>query len=42
MELDDAQRAIAAAKAKADEMGLPMCIAVMNEYAYLIALRPHR
>ena len=37
MELEDAQRAIAAAKAKADEMGLPMCIAVMNEYAYLIA-----
>ena len=37
MELEDAQRAIAAAKAKADEMGLPMCIAVMNEHAYLIA-----
>jgi len=37
MELEDAQRAIAAAKARADEMGLPMCIAVMNEYAYLIA-----
>jgi uncharacterized protein GlcG (DUF336 family) len=37
MELEDAQRAIAAAKAKADEMGLPMCIAVMNEWAYLIA-----
>ena len=36
MELEDAQRAIAAAKAKADEMGLPMCIAVMNEHAYLI------
>jgi corrinoid adenosyltransferase len=37
MELEEAQRAIAAAKAKADEMGLPMCIAVMNEHAYLIA-----
>ena len=37
MDLEDAQCAIAAAKAKADEMGLPMCIAVMNEYAYLIA-----
>jgi uncharacterized protein GlcG (DUF336 family) len=33
MNLDDAQRALAGAKAKADQMGLPMCIAVTDEHA---------
>jgi hypothetical protein len=37
MNLDDAQRALAGAKAKADEMGLPMCVAVTDEHAYLVA-----
>jgi uncharacterized protein GlcG (DUF336 family) len=37
MNLDEAQRIIASAKAKADEMGLPMCIAVTDEHAYLVA-----
>jgi uncharacterized protein GlcG (DUF336 family) len=37
MELADAQRIISNAKAKADEMGLPMCIAVTDEHAYLVA-----
>jgi uncharacterized protein GlcG (DUF336 family) len=37
MELFDAEKIIAASKAKALEMGLPMCIAVMDSHAYLIA-----
>jgi uncharacterized protein GlcG (DUF336 family) len=37
MNLDDAQRALAGSKAKADQMGLPMCIAVTDEHAYLVA-----
>ena len=37
MELEDAQRAIVAARAKADEMGPPMCIAVVDEHAFLVA-----
>lgn len=37
MNLDDAQRALAGAMDKADQMGLPMCIAVMDEHAYLVA-----
>lgn len=35
MELDVAQRAIAGAKVKADELGIPMCIAVVDDHAYL-------
>jgi uncharacterized protein GlcG (DUF336 family) len=37
MLLTEAEQIIAAAKAKADELGLPMCIAVMDEHAYLAA-----
>ena len=37
MELEIAEHAIEAAKIKADELGLPMCIAVMDEHAYLVA-----
>ncbi len=37
MELTEADKIIAACKAKALEMSLPMCIAVMDQYAYLVA-----
>ncbi len=37
MKLEDAENIIAAARAKASQMGLPMCIAVMDEHAYLVA-----
>jgi uncharacterized protein GlcG (DUF336 family) len=37
MELSDAEQIIATSKAKAQEMGLPMCIAVMDSHAYLVA-----
>jgi len=37
MELSDAEKIIAAARAKAKAMGLPMCIAVMDSHAYLVA-----
>ena len=37
MDLEQAQRALAGAKTKADAMGLPMCIAVTDEHAYLVA-----
>jgi uncharacterized protein GlcG (DUF336 family) len=37
MELSDAEKIVAASKAKALEMNLPMCIAVMDSHAYLVA-----
>ncbi|NKM58517.1 GlcG/HbpS family heme-binding protein [Rhizobium anhuiense] len=37
LDLDDARVLIAGAKAKADEIGVPMCIAVMDESGQLIA-----
>jgi len=37
MELSEAEQIIAASKAKALDMGLPMCIAVMDSHAYLVA-----
>lgn len=37
MELSDAEQIITASKAKAQEMGLPMCIAIMDSHAYLVA-----
>lgn len=37
MDLEHAQRALEAAKNKAEELGLPMCIAVTDEHAYLVA-----
>jgi uncharacterized protein GlcG (DUF336 family) len=37
MELSDAEQIVAASRAKALEMGLPMCIAVMDSHAYLVA-----
>jgi uncharacterized protein GlcG (DUF336 family) len=37
MELSDAEHIVSASKAKALEMGLPMCIAVMDDHAYLVA-----
>ncbi len=37
MELAEAEKIIAAARTKAEEMGLPMCIAVMDSHAYLVA-----
>jgi uncharacterized protein GlcG (DUF336 family) len=37
MELSEAEKIIAASKAKADQMGMPMCIAVMDSHAYLVA-----
>lgn len=37
MDLEDAQRAIEGARVKADEIGIPMCIAVVDNNAYLKA-----
>jgi uncharacterized protein GlcG (DUF336 family) len=37
MELSYAEKIVAASKEKAHEMGLPMCIAIMDEHAYLVA-----
>jgi uncharacterized protein GlcG (DUF336 family) len=37
MELYEAEQIIAASKAKALDIGLPMCIAIMDSHAYLVA-----
>jgi uncharacterized protein GlcG (DUF336 family) len=37
MELAEAEKIITAARKKASAMGLPMCIAVMDSHAYLVA-----
>lgn len=37
MNLEQAEKLISAARAKADAMGLPMCIAILDEHAYLVA-----